>query len=250
MSQAAPCPTHPDQPVIGACARCGGFVCAVDSKLFEAKLYCAACAVREDVDWLVGFRNKYQGQRDGWAGLFGRGAGAQTVTAVTMFIEPESRLMAPIVLLAALGGALWWLKKPVARWVVLLSLVASSGFLALTVSPLFIFTAVVPIIIVTSVINATRTKLFFEPDVTRDELKRMWELYANNQVARYALTLGVSGLPIWPFAPIALACGVAGLVRVDPNARPPIGRKGSAIAGMVLGVVGMVIATVAILNGF
>ncbi|MBL8957689.1 MAG: DUF4190 domain-containing protein, partial [Myxococcaceae bacterium] len=203
-----------------------------------------------DVDWLEGFRKQYTGKRDGWAWLFGIGAIAQVITGVTMLVEPESRLLAPVVLAAAVGGALWWLGKPVARWVVLLAILASSAVLAFTVSPVFIFTSVVPIIITASVINATRTKLFFQLDVSREDLKRMWDLYANNQIARQALNLGVGGLIIWPFAPIAMVCGIVGLLRVDPNARPPVGRKGSAIAGIVLGAAGMVIATVAILNGF
>jgi hypothetical protein len=246
---AAVCATHPSEPVVGTCTRCGVFVCAQDRKLVDAKLYCATCAARPDVDWLDGFRRKYWGRRDGWAWLFGIGAPIQLVTAVGMLLDPEARLMAPFVLLAAAAGALWWLKRRIARWLVLLSLVASGAYAAIAVSPYLIVSSVLPIAIVLSVINATRTKLFFELEVSRGQLRRMWDLYANNQVARYALSLGVGGLLIWPFAPIALACGVVGLLRVDPNARPPVGRKGSAIAGIVLGAAGMCIAAFAIFAG-
>ncbi|WP_257459184.1 hypothetical protein [Archangium lipolyticum] len=38
-----------------------------------------------------------------------------------------------------------------------------------------------------------------------------------------------------------LVCSIIGLRRVNPNAHPPIGRKGQAIAGIVLGTVGCLI---------
>ncbi len=249
MADAAVCPRHPTEPVAGACARCGAFICARDSKLVDTKLYCETCAARPDVDWLEGFKQKYWGRRDGWAWLFGIGAVLNLVTAVGMLFDPQVRLTAPFVLVSSVAGALWWLKIPAARWVVVGSLVASTVFIAVTVSPFAIAATVLPLLVVLSVATSTRTKLFFELEVSRDELRRMWDLYANNQVARYALSLGVLGLLVWPVAPVAIVCGVIGLARVDPDAKPPIGRRGSAIAGVALGVAGMLIASFAVFAG-
>jgi len=37
-----------------------------------------------------------------------------------------------------------------------------------------------------------------------------------------------------------LACSIYGLTRVNPTAHPPIGRKGQAVAGIILGALGVV----------
>jgi Na+/proline symporter len=60
-------------------------------------------------------------------------------------------------------------------------------------------------------------------------------------VARAGLALGVLGLANPLVGLIALTCSLIGLQRVDPHARPPIERKRQAIAGIVLGVVSVLI---------
>jgi len=250
MADTAACPTHPNEPVTGTCARCGAFFCALDSRIVDGKVYCHGCAARPDVDWLEGFKQKYWGRRDGWAWLFGISVPFQVLAAIGLALEAESRPLAPFTLLSAIAGALWWLKVRAARWLVLLPLLGSGAYLSITVHPAMIAAMFLPVLITLVVVTATRTKLFFEIEVGREEVRKLWDLYANNQVARHALAMGIAGLLIWPFAPLALLCGVVGFLRVDPEARPPIGRKGSAIAGVVLGCAGMIIATVAIMNGF
>lgn len=250
MADAAMCPTHPTERALGNCSRCGAFICNLDSRLLEGQLYCSTCASRPDVDWLEAFRLKHWGKRDGWAWLFGIGALVQVALGIALVLQPDTRLGAVFVFASAVGGALWWRKIAAARWLMIGLIVVQAIYLSVTLSAGFAVGNIMPLLIMISVATATRTRLFFELEVSRDELKKMWDLYSNNQVARYALSMGILGLIVWPFAPLALLCGVIGLSRVDPNARPPIGRKGAAIAGIVLGVLGIGIASVAIGTGW
>lgn len=250
MADAAMCPTHPTERALGNCTRCGAFICNLDSRLLEGQLYCTACASRPDVDWLEAFRLKHWGKRDGWAWMFGVGALINFAAGIALMLQPESRPAALFLFAAAAGGALWWAKVKAARYVMLGLIIVEAIYFSVVINPGVAVGNIVPLLIMASVVIATRTKLFFEIDVSRDELKKMWDLYANNQVARYALSMGILGLIVWPFAPLALLCGVIGLSRVDPTTRPPIGRKGSAIAGIVLGVLGIGICSVAIGTGW
>jgi hypothetical protein len=249
MAEAASCPNHPAEPASGACARCGAFFCHLDSRLLDGKLYCSTCAARPDVDWLEGFRLKHWGKRDLWAWMFGIGAPLQLASAIAMFLDQDARWLAPFVLASGVGGALWWLKVRAARWFQLGVLVAMGLYLAVTVQPAAFFGILFPFLILFSVATATTTKLWFELEVSRADLTRMWDLHANNQLARHALALGLMGLVIWPLAPFAVLCGAIGLARVDLEARPPVGRRKSAIAGIVLGLAGAGICAAMIFTG-
>ncbi len=245
----AVCAAHPTEAALGNCTRCGAFVCRLDSRELDGQRYCETCAARPDVDWLEAFRLKHWGKRDGWAWLFGIFAPIELAAGIAMLLQPETRGVAFFVIASAVSGALWWLRVKQARWLTLAVFGGQAFFVAATVNGWLIASNIIPALILLSVIFATRTKLFFQIDVDREELKRMWNLYANNQMARYALSVGILGLLVWPAAPIALLCGIVGLARVDPDARPPIGRKGSAIAGIVLGVIGTGIGTAVVAAG-
>jgi hypothetical protein len=95
-----------------------------------------------------------------------------------------------------------------------------------------------PLLMSISIYNDTRNKLFFKVEMPRETLRKAWHLYKNNAVARAGLMLGVLGLFFPGVGLIALVCSGIGLRNVDPDAQPPIGRKGQAIAGLVLGAVG------------
>jgi hypothetical protein len=84
----------------------------------------------------------------------------------------------------------------------------------------------------------TLNQLFFKVEVPREKLQKAWNRYMNNRMARMGFALGLLGLTIPGLGLVALVCSFIGLRRVDPNAYPPIGRKGHAIAGLVLGTVG------------
>jgi hypothetical protein len=55
----------------------------------------------------------------------------------------------------------------------------------------------------------------------------------------WGLNAAIVGLLIPGVSLIGLACCLMGLSRVDPKATPPIGRRGMAIAGTILSVIGI-----------
>jgi len=99
----------------------------------------------------------------------------------------------------------------------------------------------VALLISWAIISDTRNKLFFKVDVPPARLKKAWDLYSNNSLARAGFMLSVLSVLMFPIAPIALVVCIVGLSRVNPTATPPIGRKKQAIAGIVLSCVGLLI---------
>jgi hypothetical protein len=238
MADAAVCAQHTDTPALGTCARCGTFFCALDSRDVDGRRYCESCAARPEVDWLERYRLSLWGRRDGWAWLFGLAAPLQLAVASFVLIESREPVVGALTAGAAICSALWWLGKPAARIGMVLVFALQALYASAQYGPAALMGFVLPSIILIAVVRNPRTRLFFKLDVTAEQLKRMWNLYANNNVARMGLTLGLAGLLIWPFAPLALICGVIGLTRVDPRATPPIGRRGSAIGAIVCGAAG------------
>lgn len=248
--QDATCAKHPEVTALGTCQRCGTFVCAQDYKLVELKVYCAECAVRPEVDYLEAYRLKYWGKRDGWAWLFGLGgvlniglALSLVLAAVIKAAELSLSLLdlAAVVLLMGLNGVLFWAGLPFTRAGVVVGIVVLGLFNVVAQGAQAVSGLVLPLAVALSALGSTRNKLFFKLDVSRAELKKAWDTFHNNTIARNATTLGVGGLLIPVFAPFAIGCGIVGLRRVNPHALPPIGNKGRAIAGIVLGVVGLLL---------
>ncbi|MFY0562357.1 hypothetical protein ACN28E_00830 [Archangium lansingense] len=73
-----------------------------------------------------------------------------------------------------------------------------------------------------------------------ERLERLWDARENNPLARHALVCGLAGLVVPVAAPLAMGLGVAGLRRVNLEATPPIGKRQQALAGLVLGGLGLV----------
>jgi len=243
----ARCARHPEAPAVAACRRCGTFICANELVVLDASQFCRECAARPDVDYLEAFRLKYWGKRDSWAWFFGftcivNGLAAIGMLAVSVSDPAES---GPVMVGAAAALLLWsivaggfflgqrW-SRPALVVVVLLYGVVQ----AVQLDAAALAVVILPLAIVASALGSVRTQLFFRMDVPRERLRRAWSLLHDNVPARRAMTLGLAGLAFAPFAPIALALGIVALRRVDPTAHPPVGRKGQAIAGIVLGALG------------
>jgi len=86
---------------------------------------------------------------------------------------------------------------------------------------------------------STRVRLFFKLEVDRERLEGLWDARENNPLARDALVCGVAGLVLPVAAPVAMVLGLLGLHRVNPEAKPPIGKGNQALAGVVLGGTGL-----------
>lgn len=238
------CARHPGAAAVAACRRCGTFVCASDQVLLENAVFCGDCAARPDVDYLEAFRLKFWGKRDAWAWFYGVQAvgafamGLSVIADTARDFQPREALFG-VVLMASgvIDGAFWW----GARWA-RGGLVAAALLFGLAqvvmVGPAGLGAMVFPMAFAASALNSVRTKLFFKMDVDRGALKKAWAVLHDNVIARYAVALGVCGFVLGIFAPLAVLLGVLGLRRVDPAAYPPVGRKGQAIAGIVLGALG------------
>lgn len=236
----ARCPTHPEVPALGNCQRCGAFFCASDHLLVEGVSYCATCGVRPDVDWLLGYQNTLLGKRDGWAWYFGlQSLGLIAIGAnVVAQTEGATRLLGIPALLSAIAGILFFLGHKHAR--VLLAVTTAVWILvqAVLFQWLALISGVFAIAFLVSAYTSTRNRLFFRDAVGREKLKRDYDRLANNLLARNAFALGFFSLLVPPVAPIAIVCGAIANARVNPNARPPVGKRGYALAGVALGVCG------------
>ncbi len=238
----------PGSPVITptTCMRCGVFVeRRADVKFVFGKPYCSTCAARPDVDHLEAFRLKYWGKRDVWAWLIGLGV-PFTLLGLAGTLTSGTWLAVPGQLASIIVGAAFFLGRPWARW---------GGFISLGLNMLPAFgpgpaAAAAPVVggvigisalIWVAIIQSTLNKLFFKLDVSRHQLQKAWDLYANNTLARTGYLFGLLSLLVWPVGAIALPLSIAGLLRVDPNATPPIGRKGQAIAGIVCSSIGLLL---------
>jgi hypothetical protein len=241
VTQGARCFLHPEEPALGTCTRCGTFFCAQDRRTVGDKDYCASCAARPEVDYLEAFRLKYWGKRDGWAWLVALGALINLIFGLQLLASgAENLLFAIIALSSAAVGVCFWAGLPFARLALCFVPIVSMLVGAVTQGAQAVVSGVLPIIITLVIYNDTRNKLFFREEVPPEALQKAWHLYSNNRIARAGFMLSIFGILLPILAPVALVCSIIGLRRVDPAAHPPIGRKGQAIAGIVLGSIGIV----------
>lgn len=245
----ARCARHPEVKATATCSRCGAFGCSQDLRLLDLKTFCLDCAARPDVDYLEAYRLKYWGKRDSWAWIFGAGGVLNVVVALalvaTALLRPERGvvdvLTALCILAVGANSLAFWAGRPFARVGLFVGIVLIGVVNAATAGPASAGPLIIPLIVAASVVASTRNRLFFKLAVSRADLKKAWDLFHNNAMARNAATLGVGGLLVPIFIPFAIVCGVIGYRRVDPTAYPPIGNKGRAIAGIALGIVGLLL---------
>ena len=251
-SSLARCAIHPELIAAGTCSRCGGFACAdclTAVSGLEGRMFCAACAARPEVNYLEAFRLEYWGRRDVWAWTVGLvTVGVCALVALLLLGGPRSPRegLAALLLLASVPvGVAFFLGRPWARTALMLTpwgLALIAGALApeVRIVPLLIGTSPFALIAI-RIHRDVRNQLFFRRPVTPGQLKALWNVRRNNPFARQALSFGLSGVLVPVFAPLAVLFGAVALRRVDPQAHPPIGRGGQALAGLVLGVASLLL---------
>lgn len=235
-SLAPRCAAHPEEAAGATCQRCGAFLCTACSTWVLSEVYCPACATRPEVNYLEAYRLSLWGRRDLWTwlvGLFTVPLGAAAVSALLVKAWYAGAVM---LVAAGIGGAFFFGR----RWarVALLLFPAVLGLLLLPAfGVMALLSCLIPFATALQILRDTRNRLFFRLDVPERELQRLWNLRVNNAFAQNALTTGLSSLILPLLAPLAVVFGIIGLMRVDPEARPPIGRRGQAIMGIVLAIV-------------
>lgn len=242
----AHCPNHPEQPALGNCQRCGTFFCAADRLDVDGVAYCSLCGVRPDVDWIEAYRQSLLGKRDGWAWFFGLSSLGYLALCTSLIATTEGplRLLAIPALGSAVTGVLFFLGLPIARVLLVVSFLFWAAAQLALVGPLSLISSVFSGAFVVSALTTARTRLFFRLDVPRDKLKADYARLADNRLARNAFAIGVFSLIVPVFAPVAIILGAIAARRVDPSARPPIGKLAHAVAAIVFGVLGMLVAAV------
>jgi hypothetical protein len=234
----ATCPAHASEPILGSCERCGDFVCRLDSERWEGRLHCRACARRFSAEWLEAFRRELWGKRDGFAylyGVLGTGANLLTATFSGRHGFAGANAFGPVLVLslaAAVIDVAYFFRARWARIAVMLLPLATAALPGGRGNPLPF--ALVSVAIGLAAYFDTRNRLFFRIDVDEPKLRALHDLLRNNPLARRGLVLAVGGLFFPPFAVAALPASIVGLLRVDPAARPPVGRRGQAIAGIAI----------------
>jgi hypothetical protein len=229
------CATHPEEAASGTCARCGTFFCGQCVQLIFDKVWCATCAARPEINYLERFRLKLWGRRDTWAWLIGVGSiilGVVTIMALVSRVEP---LVVGILAAHAVTGVGFFLGVRWARHALIGTPLLCSVVAGLSAGPNAGFLMFILFLCALTVYFDARNQLFFRREISPERLRRLWHLHENNPLARTALSCATGGVLFPVFAPFAIVFGVLALRRVDPEAIPPIGRKGQAITAIVLG---------------
>ncbi|MBN8230157.1 hypothetical protein JYK02_21835 [Corallococcus macrosporus] len=247
-SQQVRCAVHPEQPAGATCTRCGTFLCAdcaTSVPGLGVRLYCQACAARPDVNYLEALRQRYWGKRDEWAWLV---AGVTLLLCVGVAAAlaqwglraTRQSLFALVLLVPVPVGVAFFLGQRWARHALVptpLVMAVAADALERDGRFLFFLCAIPGLLIALRIHRDVRNQLFFRLPVSSGALKLLWELRFNNPLARQAVHFGFGAVFMPLLSPIAVICGVVALTRVDLKATPPIGRRGQAITGIVLGLV-------------
>jgi hypothetical protein len=228
------CAVHPDVPAEGICGRCGGFFCPGCASWVLGAVYCAACAALPEVNYLETFRLKLWGRRDTWAWFLGLGALVTLAPGLTLLASGDALPGAFLLACSAVGGGCFFGQ----RWARagLLVLPVGLGVLGLVSrDPLLVVPSLFLLGMGASVHQDPRHKLFYRLPIPDGVLLRLWNRHENNPLALVGLQLGLYGVFFPLLAPVALGLGLTALRRVNPEARPPIGRRGQALAATGLG---------------
>ncbi len=229
------CAVHPDKDAGATCQRCGNFLCGACRHWVMAAVYCPTCAARPEINYLETFRLQFWGRRDAWTYLVGLVTLVLLGAALKVLVEGSLPVGLAMLCAAGVGGA-FFLGQRWARVGLMLVPVATGLLTMPQAGAAVLAVCFVPFCAALQIYLDPRNRLFFRIDIPKSALRKLWDLHANNPLARHALTLGISSVFMPVLAPLALLFGFLGLRRVDPHARPPIGRKGQALTGIALGV--------------
>lgn len=246
------CAQHPERVATGICDRCGSYYCRDCVKTLAGKKLCASCLAIPGVDYIAETRAKLWGKRDGWVWYFGLLGTLGMFAATVEALVRQAVLNALIGAIAVAVNASYFMLKPWSRKALfaLFPLYAINTWLNIRAqggSATEEFAAVAAgggatmfVLFVGAAYADPRNHLAFKLDIPDEALARYYQSRLSNPSARRALAYGLLSIPIFLCAPFALVFGVLAWRRADPKAWPPRGGRGMAVAGMLLGLVGVV----------
>lgn len=263
--QEARCAYHVDRIAVGTCDRCGSFYCSSCVKQLAHKRLCSACLALPGIDYLAELRNKAWGKRDGWVWYLGGLFGFVTVTG-TVANAVAGNLWAALFSAAAAALSISYLMLLPWSRVAIFGLIPVSIALAIVEAPAVgsqtaayaagysagagVGRGLVMLLFLLAAYRSARNKLAFKLDVSDAELARYHDRYLSNSHASRAFAYGLLSLPIPLLIPIAWFFGIAGYRKVNPNAWPPVGRRGLAIAGLACAGVSTLLWSVVLVSLF
>ncbi len=255
--EGAACAVHPEEAAAAICDRCGAFVCKACLAFLEGKPFCETCRSRSDVDYTLGLKEKFWGKRDGYVWFFGIFGSLGNLANLILggMIVLEQPLVGGLTILSA-GFSVtvfvaYLLLKPWSR-VGLFGVLAANFMVSAIGAPegeamgpgfglgMALGQGIFPLIFFLSAYKSARNQLAFRMEVPREKLVKMYRTYFDNQLARAGFILSVFSLLVPGLALLSGVLCVVGLRRVDPESTPPIGRKKTAIAGIVFSILGLV----------
>ncbi|MBL8913045.1 MAG: hypothetical protein JNM17_20285 [Archangium sp.] len=261
---AAPEPLAPVAPSVDAppvtfattCARCGVFLTGTSSALVLATAYCTTCAARPDVNYPRAFRDAHWGKRDGWAWFFGALSPFIILAGVFGLLNGPS-VTGLLVSFTGIAWAMFWTGAQAGRIALVLAAVVGATYNVVS----GIFPNLFVIVCTALAMTNTRTKLFFEIEVSEAELAKAWLNVHANRFAQWARGFGIVSLisflawlgTLWAavattsFGAIAVVLGVIGLRTVNEQAQPPIGGKRSAVVGLTCGAISALLGAIGLL---
>jgi len=240
----ARCQVHPERFARGTCGRCGAFFCAADRRTVQEVDYCATCGERPDINYLELFRQQCWGKRDLWGWFVGIVGLLCLIYGPQLLFSYEraSRSLGWVFIVGGgVGLCFWWGLKYARLALCAASTVALFAFLVVLGNKA-IWAGAIQWISSLFIYFDPRTRLFFREEISEDALRRMWNLHRNNSPARSGFLLSLLGLLLPFVSPFSLALSLVGLHKGNPHATPPVGRRGQAIAGILLSVAGIGLA--------
>ena len=253
MSDSAICVNHEDRQATKNCERCGDFICDECERTVLNKQVCVSCTEINGVRFLDAYKDSVWGKRDGFVWLFG-GFGTLMAFAQLMIFgvsalsgnmgnaTPVFLAFAAVSAIMLVVNSSYLLLRPWARaalfvgpllWVAVENVMLEGGLdsfnLGRSIASMFLL-----FLFILAAFTSSRNKLAFKIDITEKQLEKLYKTYVDNQIARYSVLVSVLAFLIPPVLLFSFPMAIIGLRRVNPDAWPPIGGRGNAIAGLIL----------------
>jgi hypothetical protein len=232
------CPRHAARVATFVCARCGAFACDEERRIHAATAYCEPCGDRPEFDVVERWRREVEGKRDVLSWLVLLCVPLHLLVALTFLRRGE--VLVPMIELSAAWLSIQFFRgkpstrvelliaAPLVRVLVYAFAFGETGFIG----------ALMTLAMAIAIDVDGRNQLYFRLPLTPHRLQQAWQLHADNPAARLGLRLALMSLLVCPLlllSPLVVGLCAYGLSQVDESKSPPVGGRGAAVAGLLLG---------------